>query len=228
MRRTYVWDPVVRLFHWSLAAGFAANALITDPEGDLHLYIGYGVAALIAVQVEPALPERLAELVRPSYVRGAEVPARARAGHPISVPVLADHPTLGCRFEGFRLVQSGAAGRELSITPYARQPEGGAVAQVLEPYRPEALLVGLAPGRFRVRAVGRVPEDATWNDLEVLPADHLVELSVSGGIAGVQRTYTVHARGELEARVFQVRDDDGPSKCVDAFRIVHGGGGSER
>ncbi|WP_052269557.1 cytochrome b/b6 domain-containing protein [Leisingera sp. ANG-M6] len=51
MRRTYVWDPVVRLFHWSLAAGFAANALITDPEGDLHLYIGYGVAALVAVRV---------------------------------------------------------------------------------------------------------------------------------------------------------------------------------
>lgn len=51
MRRTYVWDPVVRLFHWSLAAGFAANALFTDPEGDLHLYIGYAIAALIGIRV---------------------------------------------------------------------------------------------------------------------------------------------------------------------------------
>ncbi|QDI76106.1 MULTISPECIES: cytochrome b/b6 domain-containing protein [Leisingera] len=51
MHRTYVWDPVVRLFHWSLAAGFAANALVTDPEGNLHEYIGYAVAALIGIRV---------------------------------------------------------------------------------------------------------------------------------------------------------------------------------
>ncbi|CUI01188.1 cytochrome b/b6 domain-containing protein [Leisingera aquaemixtae] len=51
MHRTYVWDPVVRLFHWSLAAGFAANALVTDPEGNLHENIGYAVAALIGIRV---------------------------------------------------------------------------------------------------------------------------------------------------------------------------------
>lgn len=51
MHRTYVWDPVVRLFHWSLVAGFAANAVFTDPEGNLHEYIGYAIAALIGVRV---------------------------------------------------------------------------------------------------------------------------------------------------------------------------------
>lgn len=46
-----VWDPVVRVFHWSLVAGFAANALFTDPEEWLHRNIGYVVLGLVAVRV---------------------------------------------------------------------------------------------------------------------------------------------------------------------------------
>jgi len=46
-----VWDPVVRVFHWSLVAGFAANAVFTDPERDLHHGIGYGVLALVGLRV---------------------------------------------------------------------------------------------------------------------------------------------------------------------------------
>lgn len=46
-----VWDPAVRVFHWSLVAGFAANALFTNPEKSLHHWIGYGVAGLIALRV---------------------------------------------------------------------------------------------------------------------------------------------------------------------------------
>lgn len=46
-----VWDPFVRLFHWTLVAGFAANALFTDPEDGLHHWIGYAVVALIGLRV---------------------------------------------------------------------------------------------------------------------------------------------------------------------------------
>ena len=46
--RIYVWDVFVRLFHWSLVAGFAANIFFTDEESKLHHYVGYAVAALIA------------------------------------------------------------------------------------------------------------------------------------------------------------------------------------
>ena len=60
--RTKVWDPVVRVFHWTLAAGFGANALLTDPERDLHHLIGYGVAALVALRV-------LWGMVGPRYAR---------------------------------------------------------------------------------------------------------------------------------------------------------------
>jgi cytochrome b len=46
-----VWDPAVRVFHWVLVAGFAANALFTDPEEGPHRVIGYVVLGLIALRV---------------------------------------------------------------------------------------------------------------------------------------------------------------------------------
>ncbi|MCV2875334.1 cytochrome b/b6 domain-containing protein [Rhodobacteraceae bacterium XHP0102] len=50
--QTYkIWDPLIRLFHWSLVIGFAVNALITDPESNLHEYIGYAIAGLIAFRL---------------------------------------------------------------------------------------------------------------------------------------------------------------------------------
>ncbi|MDH3264744.1 MAG: cytochrome b/b6 domain-containing protein [Paracoccaceae bacterium] len=51
MMRIKVWDPLVRVFHWSLVAGFAANAFFTDAEGNLHELVGYAVAALIALRL---------------------------------------------------------------------------------------------------------------------------------------------------------------------------------
>lgn len=50
-KRLYIWDPIVRLFHWSLALAFVLNAFITDPEADLHHWLGYSVAALIALRL---------------------------------------------------------------------------------------------------------------------------------------------------------------------------------
>lgn len=46
-RTVHVWDLPVRLFHWSLVGLFAANALFTEAEGDLHANLGYAIAGLI-------------------------------------------------------------------------------------------------------------------------------------------------------------------------------------
>ncbi|WP_210528652.1 cytochrome b/b6 domain-containing protein [Rubellimicrobium arenae] len=62
-----VWDPFVRVFHWTLAAGFAANALVTNPEKDLHHLIGYGIAALLGLRV-------LWGLMGPRYARFSSFP----------------------------------------------------------------------------------------------------------------------------------------------------------
>jgi cytochrome b len=51
MNKTFVWDPLVRIFHWSLVSAFAANALVIDPESSLHHWIGYFVVSLIAIRV---------------------------------------------------------------------------------------------------------------------------------------------------------------------------------
>jgi len=46
-----VWDPLVRVFHWSLAAGFAITFLTEDEMLGLHVWAGYLVLALIPVRV---------------------------------------------------------------------------------------------------------------------------------------------------------------------------------
>lgn len=46
-----VWDPFVRLFHWSVALCFAANALFVDDDAALHEWIGYTVVALLAARI---------------------------------------------------------------------------------------------------------------------------------------------------------------------------------
>jgi cytochrome b len=49
--RIFVWDIVVRLFHWSLVAAFTANAFFTKPGKDLHETVGYLVIGLVAIRL---------------------------------------------------------------------------------------------------------------------------------------------------------------------------------
>jgi cytochrome b len=46
-----VWDPVVRIFHWTVVAGCLANLFIVEDGGRAHEVIGYAVAAVLAVRV---------------------------------------------------------------------------------------------------------------------------------------------------------------------------------
>ncbi len=47
----YRWDALVRVFHWSLALLFFANALLIDEESDLHEWVGYAVIALLVTRI---------------------------------------------------------------------------------------------------------------------------------------------------------------------------------
>lgn len=51
MQNIKVWDPAVRLFHWSLVIAFTANALILDDDSKLHQYVGYVMVGLITFRV---------------------------------------------------------------------------------------------------------------------------------------------------------------------------------
>ena len=46
-----VWDPLVRVFHWSLAASFAVAWLTADEMQSLHEWAGYAAAALIGFRL---------------------------------------------------------------------------------------------------------------------------------------------------------------------------------
>ena len=46
-----VWDPLVRLFHWSLVLAFLIAYLSGDEENNLHIYAGYVVLGLITFRV---------------------------------------------------------------------------------------------------------------------------------------------------------------------------------
>ncbi|OLP55150.1 cytochrome B [Rhizobium rhizosphaerae] len=50
-RSVPVWDLVVRLFHWGVVTGCALNLFILRPGKLPHRYVGYGIAALLALRV---------------------------------------------------------------------------------------------------------------------------------------------------------------------------------
>ncbi len=46
-----VWDPLVRIFHWTLVLSFAIAWVSADEFDTLHFWAGYTIAALVAFRV---------------------------------------------------------------------------------------------------------------------------------------------------------------------------------
>ena len=49
--RVQIWDPIVRLFHWTVAAGVIANLTLLEDWRAPHIYVGYIVVAAVAVRL---------------------------------------------------------------------------------------------------------------------------------------------------------------------------------
>ncbi|MBI0533495.1 cytochrome B [Sphingomonas sanguinis] len=49
--RVKVWDPVVRLFHWTVAGGVVANLTFLEHSRTPHRYVGYVVVGAVAVRI---------------------------------------------------------------------------------------------------------------------------------------------------------------------------------
>lgn len=64
-----VWDPFVRLFHWSLVAAFAAAWVTAEETTRLHELLGYAIVALVGLRLAwGAVGPRYARF--DSFVRG--------------------------------------------------------------------------------------------------------------------------------------------------------------
>lgn len=46
-----VWDPMVRIFHWSLVACFVTAFLTGEEESALHVYAGYAILGLVFFRI---------------------------------------------------------------------------------------------------------------------------------------------------------------------------------
>lgn len=46
-----VWDPLVRVFHWTLVTAFTVAFLTEDESLDLHVLAGYGVLGLVGLRI---------------------------------------------------------------------------------------------------------------------------------------------------------------------------------
>ena len=50
-RRVRRWDPLVRLTHWGIVASVTVNALVTEEGSGPHQWVGYALAALLALRL---------------------------------------------------------------------------------------------------------------------------------------------------------------------------------
>lgn len=55
IREVPVWDPLVRLIHWSLALTILLNGAITEEESKMHEWVGYVALGLVGVRLLWAL-----------------------------------------------------------------------------------------------------------------------------------------------------------------------------
>lgn len=45
------WDPIVRMTHWSIALAVLANAIFTEEGSGPHIWVGYGLAAILVLRL---------------------------------------------------------------------------------------------------------------------------------------------------------------------------------
>ncbi len=50
-RQIRVWDILVRVTHWTVAAGITANLFFTEDGSELHEYVGYTVVGLVVIRL---------------------------------------------------------------------------------------------------------------------------------------------------------------------------------
>jgi cytochrome b len=73
-----VWDPFVRIFHWSLVICVLVNYFVIDDGETIHQWLGYLASALVTARI-------VWGFVGPQYARFSDfLPTPARFKHHVS------------------------------------------------------------------------------------------------------------------------------------------------
>lgn len=51
LRSRRSWDPVVKITHWSIVTAILTNALVTEEGSGTHIWVGYALAAILALRL---------------------------------------------------------------------------------------------------------------------------------------------------------------------------------
>lgn len=51
LRSRRSWDPVVKVTHWFIVTAILANALVTEDGSGAHIWVGYALAAILALRL---------------------------------------------------------------------------------------------------------------------------------------------------------------------------------
>ncbi|MBK1723207.1 cytochrome b/b6 domain-containing protein [Thiocystis violacea] len=131
--RVRVWDPLVRVFHWTLAGGFATAFIVEDDLLDVHVWAGYLVLSLIAVRlvwgVIGTRHARFSDFVR----RPSQVIAYLKAALTLRAPrYLGHNPAGGAMVVALLLAvtATGASGMALYGAQEFAGPLAGAMSGV--------------------------------------------------------------------------------------------------
>ena len=129
-----VWDPLVRVFHWSLVAAFALAWLTGEDSLGLHEWAGYGAAALIALRVVWGFfGTRYARFTQ--FVRGPGT-LRAYLGdmlHNREARYLGHNPAGAVMVLAILVTMSGTAYTGWLMEDAARLATGPALSQIVAP-----------------------------------------------------------------------------------------------
>lgn len=112
-----VWDPFVRVFHWSLVVLFAVAYLSGDEIERLHLWAGYAIAVLVVLRV-------FWGFIGPRYARFADfikgpraVAAFLTASVRLKAPrTLGHNPAGGAMILALLLTLAGLCGTGIAMT----------------------------------------------------------------------------------------------------------------
>jgi hypothetical protein len=165
------------------------------------------------IAVEPLVDDAVRAYAAPPYVKSASAPPSVAWGELLEVAIAGSHPTPNWRCVGVdaRLEEGGAT---LVLAPLSAPPPKNSVQlQVLDAFDLVVRIVGLAPGRYSIRVVGRGDVQPEPLALEVTPARGQLELFVRGGILGLDDHYRVFTSG---VAVFESSRSSPPKR----FRVL--------